>query len=201
MIFTLISTHREFKVTFKNESLYIGNLDKEHECFVIHSSQFINLYDTLFSMIKALNLKVDIDGILFQEKFDLHHFYFWSIKKEEDTQEPFIKLLCKDIHHKVIFFLKFNCGHLYKFLRCFQYFLLTTLPLSTRNKLWLKRCTDLDLTAMKNNLFSLYEESLNFCRQIQLDSDVFEQIELFHHYFHIIHAYQNITYIIDSVSI
>jgi hypothetical protein len=146
---------------------------------------------------------MDRDAILFQEKFFLYHFYYWSVKKEENNEKSFIRLICKDVHQKELFFLNFNCSHMYKFLRCFQYFLLTTLPLSTSNKLWLKRCTDLDVTTatmMKSNLFSLYKESLNFSKEIQLESDVFEQIELFHHYFDIIHAYQNITYLLDSVS-
>jgi len=200
MIFTLLSNSTEFQVTFQNERLYFGNIKNEMDCFVIHSSRFVELTQKLIKITRTLYKNQETQETLFCKKSQTNHMYFWHIMKETNKEEFYIKLLSKDLTYKEVFFLNLDVDVI-KFLACFRYFLLTSLPLSSNSKMWLKHCTTLDLEKIKNSYFDLYQETLSFSKQIKIDCDdcdIFDHIELFHYYFSLISACQKLSVLIND---
>ncbi len=200
MIFSLHSIFKDFQVTFTNNSLQFGKLDSSNECFEIHISEFVHFYETIIQVLHSLDNNL-LTKNFFLQNSQKTHFYHWQIIQIPDvSNEYFIKIISECSLQAESYSLILTKEHMFKFLNCFRFFLLTSLPIDENLKIWLKYCSSLSIEQLQDNCILLCKEEQKFRNDLQIDSDLFLLIEIFHYYFSLLNVYKKLSALIDTIN-
>lgn len=201
MTFILLSSSNDtqFEVCFQQNCLIFGQKNAQNACFSIHSSRFQEFYEKIVNMIKEHNSPSKVKKY-FYKNFAKSHVYCYDTFLKDDQEKTFcINLTCQHFEGAELCTLTLNLDELYKFLRCFKYFIISTLLIDSNKKLWLKYCSTLRSLELQHvNLHVVLEEAKKFVNIFQMDCDLFELCELFAYYFPLVNVYRNLTLIEKS---